>query len=238
MRPSTCSTNCSRAATRFNWPSSSLASSPTRVAFCVPSSMRPNLDWMASIFASISGAREFSSVTRSMKPSSADAIGAELVAQLRSFGVRLVEVDDLLLQPLEIAAALIERHELRIGALGQLVHLLEPGVQRFERFLFLVELVALREQLLVPLRERVDALVELRDVLVFRGERFHAPFGLADRCLQHAQPLIENFEFLLLDRQPVDVAADRFVQRVAVLLDTRNLARELVLGLAWRSRAG
>ena len=162
------------------------------------------------------------------------AIGAELVAQLRSFGVRLVELDDLLLQPLEIAPALIERHELRIGALGQLVHLFEPGMQGLERFLFLVELVALREQLLVSLRERVDALVQLRDVLVFRGERFHAPFGFADRCLQHAQPLIEDFEFLLLDREPVDVPANRIVQRVPILLDARNLARELVLRLGGR----
>ena len=94
------------------------------------------------------------------------AIGAELVAQLRGLGVRLVEVDDLLLQRLEIAPALVERHELRVRALGELVHLVEPGMQRLERLLLLVELVALREQLLVPRRQRVDALVELRDVLV------------------------------------------------------------------------
>ena len=76
------------------------------------------------------------------------AIRAELVAQLRRLGVRLVEVDDLLFQRLEVAPALVERHELRIRALGQLVHLVEPGMQRLERLLLLVELVALREQLL------------------------------------------------------------------------------------------
>ena len=94
-----------------------------------------------------------------------------------------------------------------------------------------VQLVALREELLVPRRQRIDALMELRHVLVLRRECVHAPFGLADRGLQYAQTLIESLELLLLDGELVHVSANRLVQRMPVLLDPRHLARELVLGL-------
>ena len=137
-------------------------------------------------------------------------IGRQLVAQHRGFGVRLVKVGNVFAQRLEVAAALVERHQLRIGALGQLVHLFQPRVQHFERFLFFRELVVLSEELLEPLRQRVDALIELRDVLVFGRQRVHPSLGFADRGLERVQPLIERLELFLFDAQSLDVAANRF----------------------------
>ena len=85
------------------------------------------MDWMASIFASISGVRELERRDALDEALERRAIGAELVAQLRGLGVRLVEVDDFLPERLEIAAALVERDELRVRALRELVHLVEPA---------------------------------------------------------------------------------------------------------------
>ena len=74
-------------------------------------------------------------------------------------------------------------------------------MQQLERFLLLVELVVLREQLLEALGDGVHALVELRHVLVFGRERVHAAFRFTHRRLQHPEPLIERLELLLSPRR-------------------------------------
>src|SRR5688500_13077586 len=100
-------------------------------------------------------------------------------------------------------------------------------MKRIERVLFLIELLALREKLLEAFRQDVNALAQLRGVFLLGSERFHSSLGLADRCLENAKALIERFEILLLERQFLDVAADRFVERLAILCDSSELARQL-----------
>ena len=137
---------------------------------------------MASIFASSSGARVDSAVIRSPNASSADAIGAELVAQLRDLGVRLVEVLHLLAEHVEVLRGSAQRVHLPRRLLRQIVDLAQPLVQRLERELLLRQVVGLRKQRVELLGEAVDLLVELDQVLVFRRERVHPRFGLADRA--------------------------------------------------------
>src|SRR5206468_2475775 len=85
---------------------------------------------------------------------------------------RLVEVLNVLAQQLEILTALLEAVHLPRGFLREIVHLLEPLVQRFERQLLPGEVVGLCEQRLEPFRDRVDLLRQRVDVLIFRPERW------------------------------------------------------------------
>ena len=107
------------------------------------------------------------------------AVRAELVAQLGDFGVRLVEVENLLAQQFEILPALLERIHVLDGLLRELVHLAQLLVQRVERELLLRELVALHEERLEALREAIDLLGQHDEVLVLGGQRLHPRLRVA-----------------------------------------------------------
>ena len=134
---------------------------------------------------------------------------AELLAQLRHLGVGLVEFLHLAAQRVEVGAALAQRVHLPGRLLGELVHLAEPLVQRFEGELLAGQLVGLREQRVEPLGQQVELLRQIEQVLVLGAERVHSRLGVADRRLQRADALVEGLELLLADGQRVDLAADR-----------------------------
>ena len=156
-----------------------------------------------------------------------DAIGAELVGQLRRLGVRLVELLDLAAQGVEILAALAERVELPRGLLREVVDVAEPLVERLERELLLRQVVGRHEQRLDALGHAVDLLGQLDEALVPGGQRFHARLGVADAGVQRPQAQVERLELLLLQRERVHLAADGVEQRSRFLLQLAGL----VLGL-------
>ncbi len=169
---------------------------------------------MASIFASSSGASAAKRVIRSPNASSADAIGAELVAQLRRSRRATCRSPG-------FPCAARRGPAGSGGARPAATTSSSPGSSTWpsrscsalERELLLGQVVGLREQRFEPLGEAVDLLRELDQVLVLRAERVHARFGVADAGLQRAQPLVERLELLLLHRQRVDLAADGVEQR-------------------------
>ena len=164
---------------------------------------------------------------RSPNASSASAVGAELVAQLRDLGVRLVEVLDFLAQHVEVLAALAQRVHLPGGLLGELVDLAEPLVQRLERELLLGELVGLREQRFEPLGEAIDLLGQLdRGSCPWRRAPPSATRRRRPSVCSARSALVERLELLLPDRQRVHLAAHRLEQRRRVLASAcRSRAR-------------
>ena len=121
--------------------------------------------------------------------------------------MRLVEVLNVLSQQLEILTALFEAVHLPRGFLREIVDLREPLVERFERQLLPGQVVGLCEQGLEPLRDRVDLLRQRVDVLVFRPERVHPRFSVADRCGERPETLVERLELLLFQSERIDLAA-------------------------------
>ena len=169
-------------------------------------------------------------VARSPNASSADAIGRQLVAQLRRFGVRLVELADLGAQLFEILARLLQRVVLRLRAAAHLVDLRQPLAERFERALLARHLVGLRVQRLERLAQLVGALVHRRQLLVLGEHAVHARFRFGDRARERAQPVIELIEFLLVDAEPFDRGLEVLRQRAAVLVEPGEVAAEFFAG--------
>ena len=159
-----------------------------------------------------------------------EAIGAQLVAQLRDLGVRLVELLHFLAEDVEVLAALLQRVHLPRRLLGHLVHLAEPFVQRLERELFLGQVVGLREQRLEAFGERVDLLRQRDRVLVLRREPIHARLGVADSGRERARAFVERLELLLLDTERVHLSAHRFEQQAGILGELARLALGLLAG--------
>ncbi len=145
--------------------------------------------------------------------------------------MRLVERLHFRLQDVEVLAALLERVHLPRRLLGQFIHLSEALVQRFERCLFLGQVVRLGEQRLDPLIEAVDFLVEREQVLLFRRQRPHAGFRVRHGRLQAAHAFVKRFELALSNRQRADFRADGFEQCRRVFLQLRCLALHVFVQL-------
>ena len=69
-------------------------------------------------------------------------------------------------------------------------------------------------------------------VLVLRHQGVHAPFGIADAVLQHAEALLERLQLLLPSAERLDVPAHAFEQRGRVLRQLRRFALRLLPGFA------
>ena len=166
------------------------------------------------------------------------AIGRQLVAQLRRFGVRLVELANLVAQQVEILPRLLERLVLGDGAAADLVDLRQALAERLEHALLAPHLVGLRHQGLEVLAHHVGLGVHGRQQLVFREHAVHARFRFGDAGRQAAQPVIEGVEFLLVDRQPLDRRAEVLGEHAAFLVEPRVLARELLARRRGRRQLG
>jgi hypothetical protein len=82
----------------------------------------------------------------------------------------------------------------------------------------------LREQHLESVRDRIDLLCQGVDVLVFRRERIHARFRVADRGRERAQALIERLEFSLLQGQRTDLAPHRIEEAGCIARQLQRLS--------------
>ena len=160
-RASSFSTNGTRAVTREICASSSATDSCRRVAFCVPSSTSVSLaEDGVHLGLELRRARGECRSCVSPNASSAAPVGAELVAQLRGLGVRLVELLHVLAQRIEVLTALLERVHLPRRSSSRDRRPGRAARAALERQLLLRELVGLREQRFEALAETVDFLCQ------------------------------------------------------------------------------
>ena len=90
------------------------------------------------------------------------------------------------------------------------------------------KLVGVRDKILKVLVEAVCFLRELGQHLVLGQERVGPRFRFPNGALQALEPLVEDIEFLLLDRKPFHARPEVVRKRAAIFLQPCKLARELL----------
>ena len=137
---------------------------------------------------------------------------------------------DLGLERVEVFALLGQAVELPLRAFGHRIQAVQPLLQRAERSLLSLQRLGRCGQLLNGRHHALDALGELCQLLFPCRHGLGACLGRGDSSLDDPQPFADRLDFLLVDRELVEVPLDGFQQTLRVALLSSGFAVEGLAG--------